>query len=79
MKGFFGLASPYAGILSNYPVTWLALATPLAWRGRPQLESSGLRWFAAAVFLLFVTCALTLCLFFAALRLGVSFFVSAER
>lgn len=30
MKGFFGLASPYAGILSNYPATWLALAAPLA-------------------------------------------------
>jgi tetratricopeptide (TPR) repeat protein len=66
MKGFYGLASPYAGILSNYPVTWLALAMPLAWRGRSQEESSDLRWFAAAVFLLFGTCALTICLFFAA-------------
>jgi tetratricopeptide (TPR) repeat protein len=66
MKGFFGLASPFAGILSNYPVTWLALAAPLAWKGRWREESSGLRWFVAAVFLLFATCALTMCLFFAA-------------
>jgi tetratricopeptide (TPR) repeat protein len=66
MAGFFGLASPYAGILTNFPIAWLALAAPLAWRNRPPGESSALRWFAAAVFLLFLICALTMCLFFAA-------------
>src|SRR5208283_5304510 len=45
---------------------WLALAAPLVWKGRPVEEVSGLRWFAATVFLLFMICALTLCLFFSA-------------
>jgi tetratricopeptide (TPR) repeat protein len=66
MAGFYGLASPYAGILSNYPIAWLALAAPLAWRGRSREGTGDLRWFAAAVLLLFTTCALTICLFFAA-------------
>jgi tetratricopeptide (TPR) repeat protein len=61
-----GEDSSYSGILSNYPLVWLALAAPLAWRGRPVEEVSVLRWFVAAVFLLFVICASTLCLFFAA-------------
>jgi len=64
--GHHGVGDPYGGILSNYPLMWLALAAPLAWRGRPREEVSGVRWFVAAVFLLFVICALTLCLFFAA-------------
>ena len=42
---------------------WLALAAPLAWRGRPSEAVSVLRWFVATSFLLFVICALTLCLF----------------
>jgi tetratricopeptide (TPR) repeat protein len=45
---------------------WLVLAAPLAWRGGPVEVVSVLRWFVAAVFLLFVICALTLCLFFEA-------------
>ncbi|MGD0351088.1 MAG: tetratricopeptide repeat protein [Verrucomicrobiota bacterium] len=63
-SGYYGVGEPYSGLLSNYPLVWLALAAPLAWRGRPAEEVSVLRWFVAAVFLLFVTCALTLCLFF---------------
>jgi tetratricopeptide (TPR) repeat protein len=65
-SGYCGFGLPYSGILSNYPVAWLALAAPLAWRGRSVEEVSALRWFVAAVFLFFVICALTLCLFFSA-------------
>ena len=65
-SGYCGVGEPYGGILSNYPLVWLALAAPLAWRGRPVEEVSVLRWFVAAVFLLFVICALTICLFFSA-------------
>jgi tetratricopeptide (TPR) repeat protein len=65
-SGYWGVGEPYSGILSNYPLVWLALAAPLAWRGRPAEEVSVLRWFVAAVFLLFMACALTLCLFFSA-------------
>jgi Flp pilus assembly protein TadD len=65
-SGHFGVWEPYGGILSNYPLVWLALAAPLVWRGRPVEVVSVLRWFVAAVFLLFVICALTLCLFFSA-------------
>jgi tetratricopeptide (TPR) repeat protein len=65
-SGFWGVGAPYSGILINYPLVWLALAAPLAWRGRPRVEISGLRWFVTAVFLLFLICALTLCLFFSA-------------
>jgi tetratricopeptide (TPR) repeat protein len=65
-SGYFGTGEPYSGILSNYPLVWLALAAPLAWRGRPVEEISVLRWFVASVFLLFLICALTICLFFSA-------------
>jgi tetratricopeptide (TPR) repeat protein len=51
------------GILTNIPLVWLALAAPLAWRRRPAGgERSRLRWFLAAVGLLFGMGALTLCL-----------------
>jgi tetratricopeptide (TPR) repeat protein len=66
-SGYNGVADPYGGILSNYPLVWLALAAPLAWRGRPAECVSVLRWFVAAVFLFFLTGALTICLFFSAL------------
>ena len=66
-SGYNGVADPYGGILSNYPLVWLALAAPLAWRGRPGEVASVLRWFVAAVFLLFLTGALTICFFFSAL------------
>jgi Tfp pilus assembly protein PilF len=66
-SGHYGVGDPYGGILSNYPLVWLALAAPLAWRGRSMEVVSVLRWFVAAVFLHFVICALTICLFFTAL------------
>ncbi len=62
--GYYGVGSPYSGILSNYPLVWLVLAVPLAWKGRTKVAILPLRWFVATVFLLFMTCALTLCLFF---------------
>ena len=65
-SGHDGVADPYGGILSNYPLVWLVLAAPLVWRSRPVEVISVLRWFMAAAFLLFMTCALTICLFFAA-------------
>jgi Flp pilus assembly protein TadD len=65
-SGYFGTGEPYCGILGDYPLVWLALASPLAWRGRQRGEASGLRWFVVAVFLLFVVCALTVCFFFTA-------------
>ena len=41
---------------------WLALAAPLAWRNQPPAARSTLRWFLAAVALLFGISSLTLCL-----------------
>jgi tetratricopeptide (TPR) repeat protein len=54
------------GILTSIPVVWLALAAPLAWRGRSADVRCVLRGFLAAVALLFATRALTLGPFFAA-------------
>jgi tetratricopeptide (TPR) repeat protein len=62
------------GVLSNIPLAWLALAVPLAWRGRVGPTGVDLRWFVIAVALLFGMCALTLGLFsFVALRYEVDF------
>jgi tetratricopeptide (TPR) repeat protein len=54
------------GVLTNLPLVWLALASPLAWRGRSTDERSLLRGFLAALAWVFGSCALTLCFFFAA-------------
>ncbi len=59
------MVEAHFGVLSNIPVLWLALAAPLAWRGRTAEAGFTLRHFVAAVALLFGICALTLCLFFA--------------
>lgn len=64
--GYAGTADPYCGILADYPVAWLALAVPLAWKIQPRKTFSALRWFVVTVFLLFVMCASTLCLFLTA-------------
>lgn len=60
--GQFGTENPF-GVLTNLPVTWLALAAPLAWWRRPAAEADPLRWFTTAVALLFVLSAFTVCLF----------------
>jgi tetratricopeptide (TPR) repeat protein len=54
------------GVLTNVPLVWLALAAPLACRGRSPEGRSILRGFLAAVALLMGICALTIGLFFAA-------------
>jgi len=59
--GYCQLVEAY-GILTNIPVVWLALAAPLAWRGRLAGEGSMLRWFLVAVALLFGMCALPIVL-----------------
>ncbi len=58
----YDVVAPHFGVLSNIPVVWLALAAPLAWRGRTAEIGSVLRRFVAAAALLFGICVLTLCL-----------------
>ena len=52
------------GAFANVPILWLALASPLAWRGRTAEARPALRWFVAAGALCFGTSALVLCLFY---------------
>lgn len=63
--GRFGPEQRYYGgiILAGYPLLWLALCAPLAWKARPKEEVTILRCFAAALFFLSFCCVLTLCLF----------------
>jgi len=61
--GHGGAEHPF-GVLTNIPLVWLALAVPLAWRGRPTEERSSLCGFLAAVALLFWTGAQTLGLYY---------------
>lgn len=57
----------YGGIISvSFPLMWLALAAPLAWKNRLPEEVSVLRWFVMGVFLLLIICGLSVCLFFCA-------------
>lgn len=59
--GYGGIGAPNAGILTNYPMVWLALGAPLAVLRRA--EASPLLWFIRALVLLSGISALTLCLF----------------
>jgi hypothetical protein len=61
--GHGGVEAPF-GILANVPLVWLALAVPLAWRSRSAKDISTVRWFVAAVVLLFCISALTIGLFY---------------
>jgi tetratricopeptide (TPR) repeat protein len=63
--GIIGIDKPF-GVLSNIPLVWLALAVPLAWRGRVEQAGSALRGFVTAVAAIFGICALTLTFFCAA-------------
>jgi len=54
------------GLLTNIPLVWLALAVPLAWRGRSADVRSTLCGFLAAVALLFGIGTLAMSLFWAA-------------
>ncbi|HVM59722.1 MAG TPA: tetratricopeptide repeat protein [Verrucomicrobiae bacterium] len=60
--GHGNVQNPF-GILTNVPIVWLALAVPLAWRDR-WAASASLRWFLAAVVLIFGIEALTLGLYY---------------
>ena len=60
--GHGNVQTPF-GVLSNIPLVWLALAVPLAWRGRSGQARSMLRWFVGAVALFFWIGALTLGLY----------------
>lgn len=61
--GHGGIGAVYSGILWDYPIVWLALAAPLAWKTAPGRDVSALRYFSAAIFSLFFVCAATMCLF----------------
>ncbi len=54
------------GVLPNIPLVWLALAVPLAWRGRSADERSALAGFLTVAVVLFGIGALTISIFFAA-------------
>lgn len=54
------------GVLTNIPLVWMALATPLVWRSRPLPVRSTLCLFVAAMALLFGSIGITNCLFRAA-------------
>ncbi|MGO9246481.1 MAG: tetratricopeptide repeat protein [Verrucomicrobiia bacterium] len=60
-----GVEHPF-GVLANIPLVWLALAVPLAWRGRSVDVRYTLCRFLAAVVVLFGICTLTLGLYFGA-------------
>ena len=60
--GYTQVTKPF-GVLTNIPLVWLALAAPLAWRGRSDHAGPVLRRFVATAALLFVMCALPLGLF----------------
>ncbi|HTS19829.1 MAG TPA: tetratricopeptide repeat protein [Verrucomicrobiae bacterium] len=53
----------FGGVLTSIPVVWLALASPLGWRGRSPRAQSTLRAFLATAAMLFGIVALTVCLF----------------
>ena len=61
--GHGNVEAPF-GILANVPLTWLALAVPLAWRNRSGQAASILRWFVTVVVLFFCVDALTIGLFY---------------
>jgi tetratricopeptide (TPR) repeat protein len=65
-NGYLGTADASSGFLVNYPAVWFALFAPMACKRRRGTQASALGPFAAAVFLLFLSCGLTLLLFFAA-------------
>jgi Flp pilus assembly protein TadD len=74
-SGYLQPGKSYGGIIPvTYPLVWLVLAVPLAWRDRRVEVVSGLRWFVTAVVLQFMVCASTLCLYFSAdSRYGLDF------
>ena len=64
-SGQGGVGTPYSGMLTDFPIAWLALAAPLAWKNGPWKNISALGWFVIAVSLHFLISATTICLFMA--------------
>jgi tetratricopeptide (TPR) repeat protein len=60
--GQLGVEGPF-GVLSNIPFVWMAVAVPLAWRGRMLAERSALCWLISAVMVLGGVSALTIFLY----------------
>ena len=60
--GYYDVSDPF-GILANIPLVWLALAAPLAWRGRGGQAGRILRWFVTTLALSFGIGAFTVGLF----------------
>jgi tetratricopeptide (TPR) repeat protein len=58
-SGYIYAQDPF-GILTNIPLVWLALAVPLAWRGRSGQERGALRSLVTAACVLVGMCALSL-------------------
>jgi tetratricopeptide (TPR) repeat protein len=61
--GYGGIGLPYSGVLTDYPIVWLALAAPLAWKGTKVKNFSPLQWLVTALFFLCGICAATICSF----------------
>jgi hypothetical protein len=71
--GHLSVDGPF-GVLSNLPLTWMALAVPLVWHKRAPDEYSVLRLFIAALAAFFVISTLAICFFAGAcLRYQVEF------
>jgi tetratricopeptide (TPR) repeat protein len=64
--GYGQIETPF-GALTNIPLVWLALAVPLAWRGRSRSTVSVLRWFVSAVAVLFGASVAPFLFFFSAI------------
>ncbi|HTR43296.1 MAG TPA: tetratricopeptide repeat protein [Pseudomonadales bacterium] len=62
-SGYSPIGKSFGGILLAFPLVWLALAAPLAWRGQLSESATTLHWLVIALFLLFVAETLTICLF----------------
>ena len=72
-SGQLGVENPF-GLLPNIPLVWMALAVPLAWKKQMAVECSALRFFVAAMVLLFGISALIVgCFGGACLRYEVDF------
>jgi len=56
------------GILTNIPLVWMALAMPLAWAKRSAETTSTMRWFLAAVTILFAAGASVFCFYYYSAR-----------
>jgi hypothetical protein len=57
---------PICGLIVTFPFVWLAVALPLAWRGRPEPETGPLRAMLVGLALFFVTVIAFYCMFYCA-------------